>query len=136
MHFIIITPIALNHRLLAKLKIYDNITYINGVKPDEVSSYIKYSDVGILPYCKKRYITDLLGMHSKIYQFMFYKKPIVTLNIKLNSNMQGLYESFNHDQFLINIEHALKLENTNYTINFSNLSWNQLTRKLFNTIYQ
>jgi hypothetical protein len=74
--FHIIGPDLASRQVLQQVSKIPNVHYYDGMQPQDTWKYIKYADVGLLPYLYKpilRYI-DLTG---KIYQYMYAQLPIV-----------------------------------------------------------
>jgi len=129
-HFIIIIPSNIDKITEEKINGFSNITFINGINPQQVPAFIQYSSIGIIPYAKKEKIMELMGMHSKIYKFMYCKKPIVTYNICLEIEEQrGIFQSFSEEEFLSNVKAASKLKNIKYDFNFEEVNWENLAKK-------
>jgi hypothetical protein len=128
-HFVIITPSNIDKRIKAKINDIPNITFINGISPKQVPAFIQYSSIGIMPYAKKEKILRLMGMHSKIYQFMYFNKPIVTYNICLEINQKGIFQSFSKEEFLSNIKAASELKNIKYDFNFEQINWENISKQ-------
>lgn len=128
-HFVIIIPSNINKRIKEKINDFSNLTFINGISPQQVPTFIRYSSIGIVPYAAKEKIVELMGVHSKIYQFMYFNKPIVTYNICLEIEQRGIFQSFSEDEFISNVEIASTLKDIKYNFNFEKIDWENISNQ-------
>ncbi|ODS34583.1 MAG: putative glycosyltransferase [Candidatus Scalindua rubra] len=133
-NFFVVSPIRVNKKIYEQINDCRNVCFINGVKPDKVFKFIKYCDIGIIPYNLPDVVREMYGMHAKIYQFMYAKKPIVTYKIWLEKNLFGIFESHSELEFLNNIKKAFRLKRVNYNFNFNEITWENRTRKMLDYI--
>lgn len=133
-YFFVVTPTRIPRKIKHQINDHNNIYFINGVEPDKVASFIKYCDIGIVPYKWAGLWNELLGMHAKIYQYMYAQKLIVTYNLKIEKKFFGIFESKNKPEFLNNVQEAFKLERINYEFDFNEVSWENLAKKMINYI--
>lgn len=92
----------------SNLKSYDNIHYIGMVDYKDLIDYSKYFDVCMVPFIKND-ITDSTSP-LKIFEYMALGKPIVTTNIEECKNYKSCLVSKDYEEFIENINKALKLK--------------------------
>ncbi|ALG47658.1 glycosyltransferase [Clostridium perfringens] len=92
----------------SNLKYYSNISYLGMIDYKDLINYSRYFDVCIVPFIKND-ITDSTSP-LKIFEYMALEKPIVTTNINECKNYESCLISKDYDEFIRNIDKALKLE--------------------------
>ncbi|EOU2040274.1 MAG: glycosyltransferase [Clostridium perfringens] len=92
----------------SNLKDYSNISYLGMIDYKDLINYSRYFDVCIVPFIKND-ITDSTSP-LKIFEYMALEKPIVTTDINECKNYESCLVSKNYDEFIKNIDKALKLE--------------------------
>lgn len=92
----------------SNLKDYSNISYLGMIDYRDLINYSRYFDVCIVPFIKND-ITDSTSP-LKIFEYMALEKPIVTTNINECKNYESCLISKDYDEFIKNIDKALKLE--------------------------
>ncbi|EIW6615182.1 glycosyltransferase [Clostridium perfringens] len=92
----------------SNLKNYSNISYLGMIDYKYLINYSRYFDVCIVPFIKND-ITDSTSP-LKIFEYMALEKPIVTTDINECKNYESCLVSKNYDEFIKNIDKALKLE--------------------------
>lgn len=92
----------------SNLKDYSNISYLGMIDYKDLINYSRYFDVCIVPFIKND-ITDSTSP-LKIFEYMALEKPIVTTNINECKNYESCLISKDYDEFIRNIDKALKLE--------------------------
>lgn len=92
----------------SNLKDYSNISYLGMIDYKYLINYSRYFDVCIVPFIKND-ITDSTSP-LKIFEYMALEKPIVTTDINECKNYESCLVSKNYDEFIKNIDKALKLE--------------------------
>lgn len=92
----------------SNLKNYSNISYIGMIDYKDLISYSRCFDVCIVPFVKND-ITDSTSP-LKIFEYMALEKPIVTTDINECENYKSCMVSKDYDEFIRNIDKALKLE--------------------------
>ncbi|HBI6964030.1 TPA: glycosyltransferase [Clostridium perfringens] len=92
----------------SNLKDYSNISYLGMIDYKDLINYSRYFDVCIVPFIKNdiTYSTSPL----KIFEYMALEKPIVTTDINECKNYESCLISKDYDEFIRNIDKALKLE--------------------------
>ncbi|MFQ7565060.1 MAG: glycosyltransferase [Clostridium perfringens] len=92
----------------SNLKDYSNISYLGMIDYRDLINYSRYFDVCIVPFIKND-ITDSTSP-LKIFEYMALEKPIVTTDINECKNYEACLISKDYDEFIKNIDKALKLE--------------------------
>ena len=92
----------------SNLKDYSNISYLGMIEYKYLINYSRYFDVCIVPFIKND-ITDSTSP-LKIFEYMALEKPIVTTDINECKNYESCLISKDYDEFIRNIDKALKLE--------------------------
>ncbi|MEY8254621.1 glycosyltransferase [Clostridium perfringens] len=92
----------------SNLKNYSNISYLGMIDYKYLINYSRYFDVCIVPFIKND-ITDSTSP-LKIFEYMALEKPIVTTDINECKNYESCLISKDYDEFIRNIDKALKLE--------------------------
>ncbi|EGT4136555.1 glycosyltransferase [Clostridium perfringens] len=92
----------------SNLKNYSNISYLGMIDYKYLINYSRYFDVCIVPFIKND-ITDSTSP-LKIFEYMALEKPIVTTDINECKNYESCLVSKDYDEFIRNIDKALKLE--------------------------
>ena len=92
----------------SNLKDYSNISYLGMIDYKDLINYSRYFDVCIVPFIKND-ITDSTSP-LKIFEYMALEKPIVTTDINECKNYESCLISKDYDEFIKNIDKALKLE--------------------------
>ncbi|HAT4301877.1 TPA: glycosyltransferase family 1 protein [Clostridium perfringens] len=92
----------------SNLKNYSNISYLGMIDYKDLINYSRYFDVCIVPFIKND-ITDSTSP-LKIFEYMALEKPIVTTDINECKNYESCLVSKDYDEFIRNIDKALKLE--------------------------
>lgn len=92
----------------SNLKYYSNISYLGMIDYKDLINYSRYFDVCIVPFIKND-ITDSTSP-LKIFEYMALEKPIVTTDINECKNYESCLISKDYDEFIRNIDKALKLE--------------------------
>ncbi|MBO3376593.1 glycosyltransferase [Clostridium perfringens] len=92
----------------SNLKNYSNISYLGMIDYKDLINYSRYFDVCIVPFIKND-ITDSTSP-LKIFEYMALEKSIVTTDINECKNYESCLISKDYDEFIRNIDKALKLE--------------------------
>jgi len=72
-------------RMVDRLKLNGYVTFTGWVPFDEAMEYVQLSDLGIIPYHSTAQTHSALP--HKIFQYMFFKKPVLVSNVKLLKKM-------------------------------------------------
>lgn len=89
---------------------YDNFSYEGPIPYSCVKDKISEFDIGIIPHKKNRFVSSMSPL--KIYQFLAQGKPVVSIDVLRDEQMESLvYCSKDPQEFCLNVEKALFEEN-------------------------
>ena len=105
-HVVLIGPSPNSfRRQLISLTNIDNIHYLGMKKRGEMSKYLQYLDIGIIPYPRSPF--RLKCSPLKVYDYLSHALPVVSIDIyELEKLSDLVYISHDLDEFIVNIEHA------------------------------
>ena len=131
-NFYIIGPDLLPRNKMREVNKFKNIIYYNGMEPEKTIGYIKYADIGLLPYVYKP-ILEHFDISSKIYQYMYSELPIVSFDYGKLKNLSsfGVTLAKDSQEFIEGIRKNIGLR-INYSkhISFDNISWDARLEEL------
>ena len=114
-----------------KLEKRKNLVILGSKNHNEIPLYVKYFDVGIIPYLKNKFTDSIYP--TKINEYLAMGKPVISSNIKevenFNLDHQNIIKiSKNNDDFIKNIKQTIENPtniNTNLLIETAKKnSWN------------
>jgi glycosyltransferase involved in cell wall biosynthesis len=122
---------------LSKLRRFSNVHLLGLKKKEALPHYFKYFDVCIVPFRKSRELDSISPL--KIYEYLAAGRPVVaTAYDEIRELGKLVYLSESHDQFIINIQRALKendKEMTKRRIAFARKNtWTRRAKEIFNLI--
>jgi len=135
--FVFVGPIQTD---IAYMKKYKNIIFTGQKSHNELSRYIKYFDVSIIPYKKDDY-TDSISP-AKLNEYLIMGKPVISTRLEeidnFNKENSVLYIADTYQEFLNNIIEAIKddsktLKDKRVEIAKSN-SWDKKLENMSNII--
>jgi glycosyltransferase involved in cell wall biosynthesis len=71
-----IGPVRELRKLAASLQVEDRVHYLNPVGPDEVVSFLRTADIGLIPIL--RYPSHEMALPNKVFEYVFAGLPVVT----------------------------------------------------------
>ena len=107
-----------------KILNYSNITYIEGVSPEQVPKFLCNSTIIMIPY-KDAWKNKPIGMHGKIMQAMACKKPLVCKNLDFNLSRYGIHIAKNDDDFIFKVQCILKEKVFEVNYEFEFYGWDE-----------
>lgn len=111
-----------------------NLTYIEGVPPEEVPAYLTNTSVILVPYAEG-WAERPLGMHGKIMQAMCAGKPIVALNVDASLGEYGIIVSKDADSFGKDVKAALHGNPAPaYAFDFHARDWSHFRKRFISQI--
>jgi hypothetical protein len=131
--FIIIIPKKQQPRIMRNIKTTKNITFIQGVFPNEVPFYVNNSSIIIVPYKKDDYKNYSRGITAKYYQAMVANKPIVSYHDDPSLKNYGITVVFDKDDFVKEVKKQIG-KNKLYNINVSELNWEYVCEQFYQNI--
>ena len=131
----IICPVPIPRNILARIQANPRISVIPGVEPSRVPSYVKNSDIIAVPYPPE--CADWWrGPHSKLYQAMAAKKPVVALNLGLGIDNPEIEQYSTIDDFIFAFEKYNSADARDYSFDLSELDWSRFGDRLFNYLHK
>lgn len=137
-HFLLIGPVT--HRplepVLDKLEKEDNLTWLGPKNYHEISGYLKWSDIGLIPF----YINKLTEAVNpiKYYEYMACGLPVIAPPMRDLVEMEGPVNIFrSSDQFMQALDRALKVtesEKESYTSFAYQHTWDSRYREIIKII--
>ena len=128
--FVIIGPQSEKLRQLSRL---ENV-HLLGPKPyDAVPGYLRFADVGLIPFDTKKYKTLVEGVDPlKLYEYMACGLPVVSTRWKTLEEIDApIHLSGNSDEFIENIEKSLKSGKSSRSKEFlTDKSWEAVFKKI------
>lgn len=126
--FLIICPARPVPDLMNRIRGIKNIHYIPGVTPEKVAHYITNCDVFLIPYEDK--LADRpVGLHSKVFQAMAAKKPIIGKGLNEAVEKAGVFVTKDLEEFARLTNNALGQE-VRYNIDLEEYDWEKFSEKL------
>ncbi|MFA8298840.1 MAG: hypothetical protein ACEPOV_01630 [Hyphomicrobiales bacterium] len=119
----------------SRLYRYKNISFIENKKPEELPDYIQFFDIAIHPQRVNNFITE--NYQKRITEYLAMGKHVITTNTVVIQEFKDMvYISNSHDQFLHNIELALKSDNQDEKIKRRNFAKKNSWSESANIIYR
>jgi hypothetical protein len=133
-NYIIICPELPNQTFLDYANKEDsNLTFIQGISPNEVPVYLTNANVIIVPNPKDRYKFKNWGITAKYLQAIAAKKPIVAYHDGDYLKDYNIDPVFNTEDFLSKINHAFSTPEVHYNFDLDSRDWNLLKEKFYNS---
>ena len=129
LNIVVICPERLLKSEALKILDYKNISYIEGVCPDEVPKFIYNSTIIMIPY-KDAWKKKPLGMHGKIMQAMACKKPLVCKNLDPDLSVYGIHIAKDNNDFISIVQRILKDKIFEVDYKFKLYDWDEFCEKL------
>lgn len=123
LNFIVVNPNYPDKSVLKKIKSYDNVKYVPGIKPSEVPAWITNCSVVMVPYVTDFYKDRPLGITAKYYQAMAAKKPIVAYCDTPELKKAGIAVTYSYDDFIQALESALCKNEVSYDFKLLDRDW-------------
>jgi len=120
--FVIICP---NTTLPENVSCPKNLTFIPGISPSEVPSYVTNCNVVIVPNPTNTYKIRPWGITAKYYQAMTAHKPIVAYSDTSELSKCGVKVAYDYDSFVDYLRESFKGP-TKINYNYSPMDWTQV----------
>ena len=133
-NYIVVCPNYPPEEIKKQLLNYKNLTYVPGIKPDEVPSWITNCSVVMVPYVTDFYKDRPLGITAKYYQAMAAGKPIVAYHDTPKLKDAGVAVTYSYDDFLYEIRRALENKKRNYSFDITGRDWNVICARFMECI--
>lgn len=133
-NYIVVCPNYPAEEIKKQLGNYENLTYVPGIKPDQVPAWITNCSVVMVPYVTDFYKDRPLGITAKYYQAMAAGKPIVAYHDTPKLKDAGVAVTYSYDDFLYEIRRALENKKRNYSFDITGRDWNVICTKFMEFI--
>ena len=134
LNFIVVNPNYPDKSVLKKIKSYDNVKYVPGIKPSEVPAWITNCSVVMVPYITDFYKDRPLGITAKYYQAMAAKKPIVAYCDTPELKKAGVAVTYSYDDFIKEVERAIGKKEVAYDFKLTEKDWSFIIDKFIKEI--
>lgn len=128
-NFILVCPEPLGEDDAAKILSYKNVTYVPGVVPKEVPSWVTNANLIIVPYPENRYQLKPWGITAKCYQAMAACKPIVAYHDTEELRDFGISVTYSKQDFTTAIREHIKDGVINYDFDCNSMDWQVKTAR-------
>ena len=129
LNIVVICPERLLKNDVRKVLNYSNISYIEGVPPEEVPKYLCNSTIIMIPY-KEAWKKKPLGMHGKIMQAMACKKPLVCKNLDPKLSKYGIHIANDNNDFISTVQAILDDQLYEVEYEFEFRDWDEFCEEL------
>ena len=129
LNIVVICPERLLKNDVRKVLNYSNISYIEGVPPEEVPKYLCNSTIIMIPY-KEAWKKKPLGMHGKIMQAMACKKPLVCKNLDPKLSKYGIHIANDDNDFISIVQAILDDQLSEVEYEFEFYDWDEFCEEL------
>lgn len=133
-NFILVCPEPLGEEDAAKISSFKNITYVPGVAPKEVPSWVTNANLIIVPYPDNRYRLKPWGITAKYYQAMVAGKPIVAYHDTEELREYGISVTYTKDDFASAIREHIKDGVINYDFDGNSMDWSVKTGRFLSVL--
>ncbi|MBO5691462.1 MAG: glycosyltransferase, partial [Spirochaetaceae bacterium] len=106
-NFVVVCPNYPSDKVLNQVEAVENLTYVPGIKPDQVPAWITNCSVVMVPYVTDFYKDRPLGITAKYYQAMAAGKPIVAYCDTPKLTEVGVAVTYSYEDFITAIQQAL-----------------------------
>ncbi len=133
-NFVLVCPEALSEDNAIKMSSFKNITYIPGVPPREVPSWVTNANLIIVPYPDNRYRLKPWGITAKYYQAMTAGKPIVAYHDTEELRDYGISVSYTKDDFAAAIREHINDGHIHYDFDSDSMDWSVKTGQFLSVL--
>jgi len=128
LRIVIVCPEKVPAAIAREVEARPELIYIEGLSPEQVPAYVSNATVMIIPY-PDGWGARPLGMHGKIMQAMYAKKPIVAMNLDPEVRKEGVYVEETVEAF---VERVLMLRGAGskeYSFDFTTRDWSTFKQR-------
>lgn len=128
-NYIVVCPNFPDEKILKKVGEIPNLTYVPGIRPEEVPAWITNCDVVMVPYVTDFYKNRPLGITAKYYQAMAAGKPIVAYCDTPRLAEVGVSVTYEYEDFIHAVENAMEQHEAQYSFDLSEREWPRITQQ-------
>jgi len=128
LRIVIVCPEVLSPSIEREVVARSELIYIEGLSPEHVPAYVTNATVIIIPY-PSGWGARPLGMHGKVMQAMYAKKPIVATNLDPALGSEGVYIESTPESFCERVIGLLSAPLPEYQFDFSDRDWSTFKRR-------
>lgn len=119
---VVVCPEALPVDIAKAVEARKELYYIEGLDPEQVPAYVTNASVMIIPY-PSGWAERPLGLHGKVMQAMYAKKPIVATHLDPSLADLGVFIESTPADFAARVEELLLIDDVEYALDFSERDW-------------
>lgn len=127
--FVVVCPNYPADKVLNQVEAVENLTYVPGIKPDQVPAWITNCSVVMVPYVTDFYKDRPLGITAKYYQAMAASKPIVAYCDTPKLTEVGVAVTYSYEDFITAIQQALAKGSQQYQFDLQGREWGDICQK-------
>lgn len=128
-NFVVVCPNYPADKVLNQVEAVENLTYVPGIKPDQVPAWITNCSVVMVPYVTDFYKDRPLGITAKYYQAMAAGKPIVAYCDTPKLADVGVTVTYCYEDFITAIQQALAKGSQQYQFDLQGREWSEICRR-------
>ncbi len=128
-NFVVVCPNYPADKVLNQVEAVENLTYVPGIKPDQVPAWITNCSVVMVPYVTDFYKDRPLGITAKYYQAMAAGKPIVAYCDTPKLADVGVTVTYCYEDFITAIQQALAKGSQQYQFDLQGREWGEICQK-------
>jgi hypothetical protein len=133
-NFIIICPKKPPNYFNDYYKNCQNVTFINGIYPETVPSWVTNCNIVVVPNPHGRFKSKPWGITAKYYQAMAAKRPIIAYHDNLKLEKYGVHCTYDYDEFVEKLNSAKNIKKVDYTLKLIDKDWKIITDTFLNKI--
>ena len=128
-NFVVVCPNYPADKILNQVEAVENLTYVPGIKPDQVPAWITNCSVVMVPYVTDFYKDRPLGITAKYYQAMAACKPIVAYCDTPKLSDVGISVTYSYKDFISALQQALSQGSQHYQFDLQGREWSEICQK-------
>ena len=128
-NYIVVCPNFPDEKIRRRVGDTPNLTYIPGIRPEEVPAWITNCGVVMVPYVTDFYKNRPLGITAKYYQAMAAGKPIVAYCDTPKLAEVGVPVTYGYEDFMRAVEEAMERHEAQYSFDLSDREWPHITQR-------
>ncbi|MBP5442027.1 MAG: hypothetical protein J6Y60_02195 [Treponema sp.] len=128
-NYIVVCPNYPSQDIQKRIRDYNNLHYVPGIKPFEVPAWITNCNVVMVPYVTDFYKDRPLGITAKYYQAMAAHKPVVAYCDTPKLEDAGVVVTYEYEDFILEVRKAMKKSICDYNYDLNGREWKEICRK-------